>query len=190
MSAENIETTELVVCVRPNHPAGQRNRAWFTFTEVPTVFKVTAEQEKSIREDQFLRIIERGTAYDDAMSNYKKKFDASSETSPEPLKNESEWSENKNPTETSSDTSNANPDENNGENPADPKDPETKDPADIPPSDEWSKDPEDQKPAAKPVSRMNKEELVAGLEVKWLKAGEGFDPNASNKDLAALLSSL
>lgn len=183
MSAENLETTKLVVCVKPNHPAGRRNRAWFTFTDIPTVVEVTAEQEKIIREDQFLRIIEKGTAYEDAMSAYNKK------SNPKPQENASEWSEDQKPDETSSDTSNANPDAIGDENSADPKDPETKDPADIPPSDEWSKDPEDQKPA-KPISRMNKEELIAGLEAKWLKAGEGFDPNASNKDLAALLSSL
>ena len=89
MSAEN-EIKTLVVCVKPNHPSGKRNRAGFTFTTQPLVVEVTEEQEKIIKEDSFLRIIERGTAYDDAMRDYKKKLNSSSETLPEPLKNASE----------------------------------------------------------------------------------------------------
>lgn len=141
---EKNEIKTLVVCVMPNHPSGTRNRAGFTFTTTPVVFEVTAEQEKAIREDKFLRIIERGTALDDAMSAYKKKLTDSSI----PEENSSnEWSE-------------------------------------APKNEEWSEE------KAKPIARMNKEELIAGLEAKWLKAGEGFNPEANNKDLAALLASL
>lgn len=78
--SENTKKT-MVVAVMPNHPSGQRNRAGFTFTSVPAVFEVTEDQEKMIREDKFLRIIERGTAFDDAMSNYKKKSNESSDES-------------------------------------------------------------------------------------------------------------
>lgn len=71
----------IVVAVMPNHPSGHRNRAGFTFTTQPTVYEVTTEQETEIRADKFLRIIERGTALDDAMSAYKKKLNESSEES-------------------------------------------------------------------------------------------------------------
>ena len=45
-------------------------------------------------------------------------------------------------------------------------------------------------PEGKPVSRMNKGELIAELEKKGLVAGKDFEPEAGNKKLAALLSSL
>lgn len=192
--SENTEIKTLVVAVMPNHPSGQRNRAGFTFTTQPTVYEVTAEQEKMIREDKFLRIIERGTALDDAMSAYKKKSNWSSDESnagstepSEPLKNEDSDAGNKNPTEDKGSDETTSPDANSEGNPEDPKDPEVKDPADIPPADE-NKQPE--AASAKPISRMSKDELIAGLEAKGLKAGEGFNPEATNKDLAALLSSL
>ena len=41
-----------------------------------------------------------------------------------------------------------------------------------------------------PISRMNKDQLVAALEAKGLVSGTDFQPDAKNKDLAALLSSL
>ncbi len=43
-------------------------------------------------------------------------------------------------------------------------------------------------PEAKPISRMNKDELVAGLVAKGLKPDVDFDPDANNKDLAELLA--
>lgn len=56
--------------------------------------------------------------------------------------------------------------------------------ADVPPATPEAEVPET------PISRMNKEQLVAALEAKGLVSGTDFQPDAKNKDLAALLSSL
>lgn len=167
----------LVVSVRPNHPSGKRNRAGFTFTTEPTAYEVTEEQEKQIREDQFLRIIERGTALDDAMSAYyrnggkigaKKTANAPKTSDPAPSADQN--------TPPASNTPDA---EGNKEG---------KKTEDIPPAAGDNLTPAEK--TAKPIARMSKEELIAGLEAKGLKAGTDFQPEATNKNLAALLSSL
>lgn len=71
----------IVAAVMPNHPSGTRRRAGFVFTVEPIVYEVTEEQRKEILADQFLRIITKGTALDDAMQAYKKKSEGSSELS-------------------------------------------------------------------------------------------------------------
>lgn len=71
----------IVAAVMPNHPSGTRRRAGFVFTVEPVVYEVTEEQRKEILADQFLRIVTKGTALDDAMQAYKKKSEGSSELS-------------------------------------------------------------------------------------------------------------
>lgn len=165
----------LVVAVRPNHPSGKRNRAGITFTTEATVYEVTKDQEATIREDQFLRIIERGTALDDAMTAYMKNGGTlGSKQAPKAQKTEdlppppppAELPPVVPPVEGESGT---------------------KDPADIPPVETTIVPPVETE--GKPISRMSKVELIAGLEAKGMKSGTDFQPEATNKDLAALLSS-
>lgn len=57
MSTE--KTTVLVVAVRPNHPAGRRNRAGITFTTEAVAYDVTNEQKAAILADEYLRVIDK-----------------------------------------------------------------------------------------------------------------------------------
>lgn len=155
----------------PNHPSGTRRRAGFVFTVEPVVYEVTEEQRKEILADQYLRIITKGVALSDAMEAYKKKSEGSSEESEVPAENGSNSPE--------SDPS-VDPEvtgvQQNPELPSNP---------DVPPAD-----PSTPVVEAKPISRMNKAELIAELEKKGLVSGKDFEPEAGNKKLAALLSSL
>ena len=76
------ETKLIVVCTQQNHPTGKRNRAGLTFTEAPQAFEVTAEQEALIRADECLRVIEKGTARQDAVDTYEKKTQSSAPSEP------------------------------------------------------------------------------------------------------------
>lgn len=46
----------ILVSCPPNHPSGQRGRAGFVFTKVPTLVDVTPEQKKAIEKDPYLTI--------------------------------------------------------------------------------------------------------------------------------------
>ena len=65
-----------------------------------------------------------------------------------------------------------------------------KTPEEIAAEEKAKKDAEEtnKQPEAKPISRMNKEELIAWLVAKGLVADTDFDVDASNKDLAELLA--
>lgn len=173
----------LVACVKPNHPSGQRNRAGFTFTTFPKVYEVTFPQEAMIRDDQFLRIIERGTAFEDAMIAYRKSGGTLGTKAKANVSQEANLTPPATivvpPVTTDLVPNAADLTSNEGSG---------KDPADIPPADTTIVPPV--APEGKPIGRMNKEELIAGLEKKGLKSGTDFQPDASNKNLAALLSSL
>lgn len=151
----------------PNHPSGTRRRAGFVFTVEPVVYEVTEEQRKEILADQYLRIITKGVALSDAMEAYKKKSEGSSEESEVPAENGSNSPE---VTGASQDPATTE------ELPSNP---------DVPPAD-----PSTPVVEAKPISRMNKAELIAELEKKGLVSGKDFEPEAGNKKLATLLSSL
>jgi len=162
----------IVAAVMPNHPSGTRRRAGFVFTTEALVYEVTEEQRKEILADQFLRIVTKGTALDDAMQAYKKKCEGSSDSSDIESAPSAESSDN---------ASNLAPVAS-----TDPSTDEDKgsDPSTAPASTESEPETE------KPISRMNKAELIAELEKKGLVAGTDFEPEAWNKKLAALLSSL
>lgn len=60
---------KIVVRLVANHPTGTRNRAGFTFTENPSVVEVNESQLEAIQNDQYLRIITKGTAFLQGMEN-------------------------------------------------------------------------------------------------------------------------
>lgn len=166
----------IVAAVMPNHPSGTRRRAGFVFTVEPLVYEVTEEQKKEILADQYLRIITKGVALSDAMEAYKKKSEGSSELSDIESAPSSDGS-------------------NNPENlaPAAWNDPSADEDKESGPSSEPASSyasPDEPAVEAKPISRMNKAELIAELEKKGLVSGKDFEPEAGNKKLAALLSSL
>lgn len=168
--------TLIVAAVMPNHPSGTRRRAGFVFGVDPVVYEVTEEQRKEILADQFLRIITKGTALDDAMQAYKKKSEGSSELSDiesAPSADASNSPENLAPAAWNDPSADEDKESGFSSEPA---------PSDASPAEPAAE--------AKPVSRMNKDELIAELEKKGLVAGKDFEPAASNKKLAALLSSL
>lgn len=86
--------TLIVAAVMPNHPSGTRRRAGFVFGVDPVVYEVTEEQRKEILADQYLRIITKGVALSDAMEDYKKKSEGSSELSDSAPENSSDGSNN------------------------------------------------------------------------------------------------
>lgn len=163
------QKTLIVAAVMPNHPSGTRRRAGFVFTVEPVVYEVTEEQRKEITADPYIRIITKGVALSDAMQAYKKKSETSSEEPKEPSESGSN-----NPPVDSEVTGIA-------------QNPEIT--PDVPPS-EPSSEPETPSEIEKPISRMNKAELIVELEKKGLVAGKDFEPEAGNKKLAALLQSL
>lgn len=214
------ELKMIVVCTQQNHPTGRRNRAGLSFTAAPAAYEVTAEQEAAIKADPFLRIVEKGTARQDAIDNFQKKTESSEPSAPsdtsaapastpsslEPTAEKSEGVVNNvlNPelpatTEPETNGSDAGatltpstPENTNTSDPAstvtDPVIDPTLDPANT--SDPATGNVTDPAVVEKPISRMNKDELVVALEKKGLVAGKDFEPAAANKKLAALLETL
>lgn len=65
MAAPKLQT--IVVRLKMNHPGGKRNRAGFAFSEIPSKVEVTEEQFKLIENDPYLRIITKGTAFEQGL---------------------------------------------------------------------------------------------------------------------------
>lgn len=157
-------TEKIVVRVKPSHPTGSRNRAWFTFWQEPSFVEVTPEQKKLIQEDAYLLIIERWTALEQGLENPAKVLD--DEDNAEGSEDQADETETD---ESEEDETASNVAWNEGF--------------------ETSEESEDQA-EAKPISRMNKDELVAALIAKGQVEGTDFNATSSNDSLRALLASL
>lgn len=157
---------KIVVRVMPNHPSGTRNRAGFKFGVDPSTVEVTAEQLEQIKADPFLKILEKGGAYEQGLKRPGKKA-GTPEQQAASSEADTGTGDDSDTGEGSGDTGNGDQgDADNGSGTGDAQ------------SDE------------KPISKMNKAELVEALTKKGLEAGKDFDPEAKNDDLKELLSSL
>lgn len=185
-------TEKIVVRVKPSHPTGSRNRAWFKFWFEPAFVEVTPEQKKMIEEDAYLIILEKWTAFEQGLENEAANLDDGADAqSDDQTSDDSESDEDDGQADETQTAENVA--WNDGAETSDGDD----DGADAQSEGtegnqtaEGSEQQSNQEEAAKPISRMNKAELIAGLEAKGKVAGTDFDPAASNGNLAVLLSSL
>lgn len=185
-------TEKIVVRVKPSHPTGSRNRAWFKFWFEPAFVEVTPEQKKMIEADAYLIILEKWTAFEQGLENEAANLDDGVDTqSDDQASDDSESDEDDEQADETQTTENVA--WNDGAETSDGDDEgadEQSEGAEGTQTAEGSEQQSNQEEAAKPISRMNKAELIAGLEAKGKVAGTDFDPAASNGNLAALLSSL
>lgn len=171
------KTTKIVVRVMPNHPNGVRNRAGFKFGVDPSTVEVTAEQLEQIKADPFLKILEKGSAFEQGLKRPGKKAGT-----PEQQNASSD-----------ADAGNGEGSDSNPANTVDGNDAGAEnDGADTGNGDDAGNDTGNgaNGETEKPISKMNKTELVEALTKKGLEAGKDFDPEAKNDDLKELLSSL
>ena len=155
---------KIVVRVMPNHPSGNRNRAGFKFGVDPSTVEVTAEQLEQIKSDPFLKILEKGGAYEQGLKRPGKKAGSPEQQAASSEANTGDGDDTGNTGDGNGDQGDGTGDNGSGTGDAQ--------------SDE------------KPISKMNKAELVEALTKKGLEAGKDFDPEAKNDDLKELLSSL
>lgn len=79
--------SKIVVRITPGHPTGIRRRAWFKFTTNPVSIEVDKNQLKEIKQDKYLKILTKWTAFEQWVVNFKKKEEAIIDTKKD------EWNE-------------------------------------------------------------------------------------------------
>lgn len=164
MSDKKEKTTQIVVKLHNGHPTGRMNRAGFEFLQnQPVAIDVTDEQLEIIKEDKMLQILDKKTGgrwYEQAMEQLEGK--KAKKKNAKPASDETEEDSEEEEEETEEDDEEEESDE--GE--------------------------EETGEGEKPISRMNKTELLAALEAKGKKAGIDFDAEAKNEELVKLLKAI